>query len=233
MTELRTIITLEQRLSSMESELRKATEQVRALSDWRRRTARGHFLTAACVTFLLLVFGWGVPAPAAPTTVAAPFTVQGRGGGRLVIDDNSLGSGLVMTFYNSAGNAVLEGGVNKDGQAGSLVAESPGGQQRVTLGLDEKHEPFIDFISANLNRAEIGWGAKAGGMGLAIFNANGEIASLGEKGGNGYLMLADAHLTTRLEAGTQTNGDGAVKVYGPTGKCGVALAGIPCMMVAR
>jgi hypothetical protein len=36
-----------------------------------------------------------------------------------------------------------------------------------------------------------------------------------------------------IEAETEKNGDGAVKVYGPTGKCGVALAGIPCMLVGR
>jgi hypothetical protein len=70
-------------------------------------------------------------------------------------------------------------------------------------------------------------------MALGVWNQRGPIVVLGEKNGNGYLMLGDAQQTMRLEAGTEKNGDGAVKVSGPTGKCGVALAGISCMIVAR
>ena len=53
-------------------------------------------------------------------------------------------------------------------------------------------------------------------MELSFYNKKGLILDMGEKEGGGYLLLADAQLTSRVEAGTEKNGDRAVKVYGPS-----------------
>jgi hypothetical protein len=68
---------------------------------------------------------------------------------------------------------------------------------------------------------------------LTLVEGGAFVANLGTRAGNGFLQLADKGSVIRVEAGTEKNGDGAVKVYGPMGKCGVALAGISCMIVAR
>jgi hypothetical protein len=221
-------ITLEERLSNLEAELREANQRVCALAAWRRRTS----LSVAALTCLVLVCAWVVPVPAARMTSPIPFTITGSGAERLVVDENSDGTGLMMTFYNRASRAVLTEGVSRDG-SGLVIGQSPDEAERVVLGIDTQAKPAIGFVSGGQTRAKIGWGAQTNGMGFSVWNKDGLILDMGEKSGNGYLVLADAKLTTRVEAGTETNGDGAVKVYGPTGKCGVPVAGIPCMMVAR
>jgi hypothetical protein len=70
-------------------------------------------------------------------------------------------------------------------------------------------------------------------MGLSVFNSKGTIASSGNLGGNGFFELSNAETTTRIEAGTEKNDFGSVKVFGPTGNCALALAGFPCMIVGR
>jgi hypothetical protein len=156
--------------------------------------------------------------------------VKGPNNGRVVIENNSTGTGLIMRFYNAGGGLVLSEGPTAETGAGSLVATSPDGVNQVILGINPTGYPRI-LLSSEHSAAFVG--SQSGHMFFAVDNAKGNLVKLGETGGNGSLMLADAQSTSRVEAGTEKNGDGAVKVYGPTGKCGVALAGIPCMIVAR
>jgi hypothetical protein len=230
MTDLRPL-TLEERLSKMEAELQKANERLRALSDERRRTTRVQALTAAWVTFLLIVSGWFMPTTAAFATFSVPFTVKGRGNEHLVVDENSAKDGLIMSFYNGANGLVLQTGVGEH-STGILTAQTSDGHSAVSLGIGQPGHPGIKFVDSGTVRAAIGWGA-AGGMQFEVDSANGMAVDLGEKRGNGYLLLADANQVARVEAGTLENGDGAVKAYGPTGKCGVALAGVSCLILAR
>jgi hypothetical protein len=223
--------TLEQRLTNLEGELRKANERVRALSEWQRKSARGRILTTLGVTLLLLVFAWVVPTPAAPTTFTVPFTVTSAStNARIVVSEHA--SGLGMSFYNSGGGLVLSLGVDDQGSA-IVKSRTPDGQTTATLGLNGQGEPGVTLEEGGKKVAELGPGTSSNAMGLRFWNNNKEIIGLGNKGGNGFFVLADKESVARVEAGTETNGDGAVKVFGPTGKCGVALAGISCMIVAR
>jgi hypothetical protein len=188
---------------------------------------------AAVLTILLLVLVWVVPTPAAPATFTAPFTITGPGNSKMVVDVNSKGTGLMTTYYNRGGGAVLIEGVSADPGAGLLTVQDPDVTTAAILGITTDGQPDLKFVSGTKTRADIGWGKTSGGMGISIWNDKGLIVDMGERTGNGYLMLADAQLVSRVEAGTEKSGDGAVRVYGPTGKCGVALAGISCMIVAR
>jgi hypothetical protein len=189
-----------------------------------------HALTVAAVMLLLLVCAWVVPTPAAQQTFTAPFTVKGPNSGRVVIENNSTGTGLIMRFYNASGGLVLSKGATAEAGAGYVIATNPDGVNRVTLGVSPTRDPGIHFASQKYVAFV---GSQGGHMFFAVDSEKGNLVKLGENGGNGYLILSDAQSTSRVEAGTQKNGNGAVKVYGPTGKCGVALAGIPCMIVAR
>lgn len=227
-------ITLEQRLSHMEAELRKANERVRALSEWRRTTARVHVLTAAGVSLLLLnVVGAAGVGATQSNTIAAPFTVTGPNSSRMVVDKNNKGTGLTLSFYNAGGGLGLIEGISTDTGAGAINVQSPDGSQAAALGLDGIGDPYVQLESSGKLVAKIG-SAGTDRMGLRFWNADdNEIVGLGNKGGDGYFVLSDHRSVKRVEAGTELNGDGAVKTYGPTGKCGIALAGISCMIVAR
>ncbi|HXW51175.1 MAG TPA: hypothetical protein VEJ41_04230, partial [Candidatus Acidoferrales bacterium] len=65
---------------------------------------------------------------------------------------------------------------------------------------------------------------------LQLNNAQGAAAQLLVSNDSGKLILADAATSIRVEAGTETNGYGSVKVSGPTGKC---IPAIPCMLVGH
>jgi hypothetical protein len=69
----------------------------------------------------------------------------------------------------------------------------------------------------------------------AIFlnNKKGSAVVLEVENDTGKLELADADDNIRVEAGTEVNGNGAVKVAGPTGKCYPGFIGIPCMIVGH
>lgn len=202
-------LTLEQRLTTLERELRKANERVRALSERHGTSGRGRVFAAGGVTLLLIVFAWIVPTPAAaPTTFTAPFTVKSaRTNARVVVDES--GGGLGLSFFSPSGAMVLSVGLTPEG-TGKVKSATPDGSIGIALGISPSGQPA-----------------------LTLGEAGKIVANLGTKNGNGYLALADSGGILRLEAGTEQNGDGAVKVYGPTGKCGVALAGISCMIVAR
>lgn len=202
-------LTLEQRLTNLERELWNANERVRALSARHQMSARVRVFAAVGLTLLLLVFAWIVPVPAAaPTTFTAPVTVKSaRTNARVVIDES--GGGLGLSFFNPSGGLVLSVGLTPEG-TGKIKSATADGSIGIAMGISPSGQPALT----------LGEGGKI-------------VANLGTKNGNGYFALADKGGVLRLEAGTEQNGDGAVKVYGPTGKCGVALAGISCMIVAR
>jgi hypothetical protein len=198
MTDLRPL-TLEQRLSKMEVELQKANDRVRVQG-----------LVAAGVAFLLIVFGWVVPTPAAQkeTTLTVPFTVTGsHGSERLVVDENSAGSGLVMSFYNAANGLVLQTGVGPDHATGILIAQTPDGRSSSSLGIGQGGHPGIKFISSGIIRAAIGWGGA--GMQFEVDSDSGRtLAQLEEDNGNGYFLLNDAQGVSTFEAGAGQKGGG-------------------------
>lgn len=202
-------LTLEQRLANLECELRKANERVRALSERRGPSSGVPVFAAVGVTLLLIGFAGVVPTPAAaPTTFTAPFTVNSASThARVVVDDS--GGGLGMSFFNPSGTVVLSVGLTPEG-TGKVKSTTPDGSIGIAMGISPTGQPA-----------------------LTLGEAGKIVANLGTKNGNGDLALADKGGVLRLEAGTEQNGDGAVKVYGPTGKCGVAIAGISCMIVAR
>jgi hypothetical protein len=111
--------------------------------------------------------------------------------------------------------------------------QSPDGSQKVLTGLHEGGSPYLELSSGGKKVAEIAEGTARDEWGLRIWNGSGQSIGLENLRGNGHLVLADAKGISRVEAGTEQNGDGAVRVYGPTGKCIPGIAGIPCMMLAR
>ena len=219
--------TLEERVRNLERELRRANERVAALVEQRQWVTGARFLVVGGITVLLMVVGLVVPTRgAAPATFTAPLTVKSSTTqARLVVDQNSTKTGLVLKFYNASGAQVVVLGVEQSG-TGAAVFQSPDGTQKTQVGLTPTGEPFVrlDVPQTMVLLDEVG---------LHIQKGQIEIADLGLMRGNGHLMLADAKGVSRVEAGTERNDDGAVKVYGPTGKCLPQIAGVPCLMVSK
>jgi hypothetical protein len=102
--------------------------------------------------------------------------------------------------------------IESHGQPLLQLAEA--GQAIALLGVDVGGNPVFEM--------------HGGPAGKSVIVQLGETAS-----GNGHLVLADKTGISRVEAGTLQNGDGAVRVYGPTGACTLAIAGIPCMIESK
>jgi hypothetical protein len=219
--------TLEQRVRNIERELRRANERVAALVEQRQRVTGARFRVIGGITVVLMVVGFVVPTPgAAPATFTAPFTVTSpTTKARFVVDENTAGTGLVLRFYNAGGAEVVDLGVETSGIGGARF-QSPDGTRKAQLGVSLNGQPFLKFDDHQKT-------AELDPDGVHIWNSVVEIADLGILRGNGHLLLADAKGVSRVEAGTEENDDGAVKVYGPTGKCLPSIAGIPCRMVAK
>jgi len=219
--------TLEQRVRNLEGELRRANERVAALVEQRQRVTGARFLVVGGIMVLLMVVGLVVPTPGgAPATFTTPFTVQSpTSNARFVVDENTAKSGLILRFYNSGGAPVIVLGVETTGIGGATF-QSPDGKQRTQVGVSPDGVPFVK-LNDDKNTVQLDQ------EGVYIWNGQVDIAELGILRGNGHLLLADAKGVSRVEAGTEQNDDGAVKVYGPTGKCLPQIAGIPCMMVSK
>jgi hypothetical protein len=136
-------VTLEQRLTLLEGELRGANERIRAFEDWRRGTARLCVLMFGGVTTLLLIFGLVIPTlgQRSVTTIRAPFVVSGAAGKPLFGVDEAGGSAGVAIFGAQARLAFISGSktppaiaLGLDGQRALLEIRNKAGQNVVILG---------------------------------------------------------------------------------------------------
>jgi hypothetical protein len=225
--------TLEERLMSVEVELKQAKE-------WRRRATRVSFLVMGCVTALLAVVSQTVPAigsgPLPITiqpnmTVKAPFTVVDASGNKLFqVSEN--GGGGAAYFYNHSGATVVSIGNSKDATGGALAVDS-WDQRSTALLAANNDQTGLSFHAGGKDLAYLGTGKSPVSAQLEILNNQGAAAQLEVINETGRLVLADGADNIRVEAGTEQNGNGAVKVAGPTGKCYPGFVGIPCMIVGH
>jgi hypothetical protein len=202
--------TLEERLAVVEDELRRA-------KDWRRRATRSSLLiTVGLSVVLVIISQTGPGSSGATSTFRAPFTVVGSSGKPLFTIVEAQG-GANAKFYN--GNAVattlfLNGGAG--GADFDLLSTDhkthirlSGDGPQVWLYTSSTH-PIASLTSQNSDPTE--------GT-LQLYNKNGVAATLEASEQTGRLELTDEGLNVMVEAGTTVQGDGLVKVSGPTGKC--------------
>jgi len=218
--EQRDLETLSARLARVEAELRGA------------RSARAWALAASCLIALLLIFTRTAPATGGSTSFKAPFVINDSAGKELFSVEDRGAKGRGIFVYNSVGAEVANLGATKYG-TGGIAVYTPDANVKARLVISDTGMPDLEFGREHKKILEMAEGTAANEMGLRIWGPQGEAIALEVLRGRGNLQLADEASTLRVEAGTEQNGDGAVKVFGPSGKCGVALANIPCMIVAR
>lgn len=225
--------TLEQRLTTLEAELQQAKERVRAFEDWRRRATRVCFLVMGGVVALLVFVSQTVPATGSgPSTVKAPFTIVNASGKKLIQFIDGKGGG-VMNAYDHSGAVVATIGSTTTGDGGVSVTS---GDQKSAAGLHSTNAegPGLLFFVGKTAIAALTEGNSPGvQVVLQLSSQAGPAAQLEVNNETGKLVLSDGANNIRVEAGTEQNGNGAVKVAGPTGKCYPGFVGIPCMIVGH
>jgi hypothetical protein len=235
---------LEERLTKLEADLGLANVRLREFEAWRRRSVRGFLFGVATIVGLATIVSRPIAANGnlpifkgqAPLTVEAPFMVVDSSGHPIArIKDN--GNGGMLTFYSTSGQDMVEIGTTKAGDTGVVDVAAP----------DEKHNAVME--ANNALGAWVGVTNEAltpvGALGVgaingtttepAIFlqNQKGPAVALRVVNDTGELQLNNAAGDIRVEAGTEKNDDGAVKVTGPRGQCLPQIAGIACMITAR
>ena len=234
---------LAERVTSLEAQLRRAQECIDSFEASRQRLARGFAIAIASVLGVAIAVSQTVAVKGGPTatatyqsmTVEAPLRVVDSSGHRIfsVFDNN--GQGGAATFYTTAGKDVAEIGVSKQGGGGVGVNDPDLKQEAEMWG--QNAGAWFDVKKDGNLAAVFGVGVLTGNektAALALTSATGSaLAQLQVVNGNGNLQLMDSKEDIRVEAGTEENGDGAVKVSGPEGKCYPGLAGLPCIIIAH
>ena len=232
----------EERITNLEAQLSEALERMNSFEAWRRRSTRGWLIGIAVLLVVAVVVSQTVTARAShsgssPLTVEAPFTVVDTSGRTIAeIDVNGNRYGGVATFYNTFGEPLAQIGISKDhsGQVSvtdadthhvaMLKANVTGAMVAVTNGSD---------IAGLLGVGKLTGLSDETAPSLLLENSGKVTAALQVLKGRGNLQLIDSSGNIRVEAGTEDDGNGAVRVSGVSGKCYAGPAILPCMIVGH
>jgi hypothetical protein len=221
----------EARLGRLEVELCRSKERLRLLEECRRRVIRACFVVTGGAAALLVLIGQTVPALGnGPSTVTAPFTVMSSSGKPLFkVFDNGVGAQVSLQKDN--GTSMMELGPIRSGEGATITVYSANRKLWSNFYASDSRGPGIGLYREGVLLATLAMSAD--GPFFQLNNQKGPAVLLLVSKETGKLELTDKDLNLRVLAGTEINGDGTVKVSGPTQRCYPGFVGLPCMLVAH